>query len=60
MSADPKDQIRHAGKILLNRWDEECDLTEKEIAICLYESINEWLEEEIVEFEADFSPEEDE
>lgn len=59
MSADPKDQIRHEGKCLLNRWSEECDLECTEIAKALYESINEWMEEDIVDFEADFEIEDD-
>ena len=59
MSADPRDQIRHEGKVLLNRWSEECDLDDIQVAKALYESINDWLEEDVIEFEADFDAEED-
>ena len=60
MSAEAKDQIRHEGKCFLNRWDKECDLTALQIAKCVFESINEWLEEDIIEFDPDPDPEEDE
>ena len=42
---------------MLNRWDQECDLEAMQIAKALYESINEWLEEDVVEFECDFDDE---
>jgi len=53
MSAEAKDQVRHEAKMLLNRWDEESDLDEKQIAKSVLEGVNEWLEEEIVEFDSD-------
>lgn len=53
MSADPKDQVRHETKVLLNRWDQECDLDEKQIAKSVLEGVDEWLEEEVVEFSSD-------
>lgn len=53
MSADPKDQVRHETKVLLNRWDQECDLDEREIAKSVLEGVDEWLEEEVVEFNSD-------
>ncbi len=53
MSAEAKDQVRHEAKMLLNRWDEESDLDEKQIAKSVLEGINEWLEEEVVEFDSD-------
>ncbi len=46
-------QIRHEAKMLLNRWDEECDLDEKQIAKSVLEGVNEWLEEEVIEFDSD-------
>ncbi len=48
-----QDQIRHEAKMLLNRWDEECDLDEKQIAKSVLEGVNEWLEEEVIEFDSD-------
>lgn len=53
MSAEAKDQVRHEAKMLLNRWDDESDLDEKQIAKSVLEGVNEWLEEEIVEFDSD-------
>ena len=59
---DPKDQIRHESKMLVNRWDAECDLDEYAIAKAVMEGLNEWLEEDIFEFdsEIEFEEEEDE
>ena len=59
MSAEAKDQVRHEAKMLLNRWDDESDLDEKQIAKSVLEGVNEWLEEEIVEFNSDIDLEED-
>lgn len=53
MSAEAKDQVRHEAKMLLNRWDDESDLDERQIAKSVLEGVNEWLEEEIVEFNSD-------
>lgn len=56
-----KEQIIHETKVLLNRWDAECDLDDLDIAKAVMEGINDWLEEEIFEFEPmDFEFEEEE
>jgi hypothetical protein len=57
---DPRDQIRHEAKVLLNRWDAECDLDEITISKSVMEGINEWLEEEVFEFGWEFELEEEE
>jgi len=57
---DPRDQIRHEAKVHLNRWDAECDLDELTISKSVMEGINEWLEEEVFEFEWDIELEEEE
>lgn len=59
MSAGVKKQIKHETKALLNRWSEECDLDEVQIAKSVFKAINKWLDELVVEFEAEFDPEED-
>jgi len=59
MSAGVKKQIKNETKALLNRWSEECDLEDVQIAKAVYKAVNKWLDEEVVEFEADFDPEED-
>lgn len=53
MSTSAQDQIRHEAKVLLNRYSEECDLEDKQIVKCVMEGIDEWLEEDVVEFEPD-------
>jgi len=47
---DPKDQIIHETKVLLHRWDAECDLDEIGIAKAVMLGINDWLEREVAEF----------
>lgn len=62
MSVDPsKDQIRHETKTHLARWTEETDLDDHEIAQCYLDAINEWLEDDVVEFdsEIDLDPDQD-
>ena len=61
---DPRDQIIHETKVLLHRWDAECDLDEIGVAKAVMLGINDWLEEEVAEFEFEiefeFEDEEDE
>jgi len=60
MSAGVKKQIKNETKALLNRWSEECDLEDIQIAKAVFKGVNKWLDELVVEFEADFDSEEDE
>ena len=53
MSAEAKKQIRNETINLLNRYQEESDLDEEELVKACTDGINEWLNEEIVSFEAD-------
>jgi len=53
MSTSPQDQIRHETKILLNRYDEECDLDDMQIIKCVKKGIKEWLEEDVIDFDPD-------
>lgn len=60
MSAGVKKQIKNETKALLNRWTEECDLEEVQIAKAVFKGVNKWLDEMVVEFEAEFDLEEEE
>ena len=60
MSAGVKKQIKNETKALLNRWTEECDLEEVQIAKAVFKAVNKWLDEMVVEFEAEFDLEEEE
>jgi hypothetical protein len=60
MSAGAKKKIKSETKALLNRWSEECDLEEVQIAKAVLKAVNKWLDEMVVEFEADFDIEEEE
>lgn len=55
-----KDQIIHEAKVLLQRWDAECDLDEIEIAKAVMLGINDWLERQVAEFEFEIEFEEEE
>ena len=57
---DPKDQIMHETKVLLNRWDAECDLDEIGVAKAVMLGINDWLEKEVVEFDFEIEFEDEE
>ena len=43
---------------MLNRWIEESDIEDVELAKIAVNDLNEWLDEERVEFEADFEVDE--
>lgn len=43
---------------MLNRWIEESDIEDVELAKIAVNDLNEWLDEESVEFEADFEVDE--
>jgi hypothetical protein len=57
---DAKDQIIHETKVLLNRWDAECDLDEIGVAKAVMLGINDWLERQVVEFEFEIEFEDEE
>ena len=59
---DPKEQIIHETKVLLHRWDAECDLDEINLAKAVMLGINDWLERTVAEFdfEIEFEFEEEE
>ena len=55
----PEQQFKTAHRALLNRWIEESDIDDLRIADIAKEDVEEWLKEEVVEFECDMDLEED-
>jgi hypothetical protein len=58
MKPTPHEQFKRAHRALLNRWIEESDIEDVELAKIAVNDLNEWLDEESVEFEADFEVDE--
>ena len=50
----------HEVKALLHRWSEESDLEDHELLQCISDALNEYFDEDVVEFESDIDLEEDE
>ena len=50
---ESKRKCTHELKALFHRWEEESDLESEEIMECLSDAIDEYYEEDVVEFEAD-------
>ncbi len=46
----PKEQVKNEFKAVLNRWFEESDLDVEELSACGVEAIEEWLDEDTIEF----------
>jgi hypothetical protein len=53
-------QLIHEFKTLFHRWEEESDMEQHEILECLGEAVDEYYDEEVVDFECDMELEEDE
>ena len=56
----PHQQFKNEHRALLNRWVEESDIEDTDMAKIAMSDIEEWLNEEIVDFESDIKLEEDE
>ena len=52
-SLTPHEQFRRAHRALLNRWLEESDIDDLEMAKIATKDIEEWLDEDVVEFKPD-------
>ncbi len=50
---DAKRKCTHEVKALFHRWEEESDLDSNEILECVSEAVDEYYEEEEVEFESE-------
>ena len=49
----PHQQFKNEHRALLNRWLEESDIEDTEMAKIVMSDIEEWLDEDVVEFECD-------
>lgn len=55
----PHQQFKNEHRALLNRWVEESDIEDTEIAKIAMEDIEDWLDEDVVDFECDMVLEDD-
>jgi len=52
-------QCIHELKALFHRWEEESDLEQDDILDCVKDALNEYYQEDVIEFESDIDLEED-
>jgi len=55
----PHQQFKNEHRALLNRWLEESDIEDTEMAKIVMSDIEEWLDEDVVEFECDMAFDDD-
>lgn len=60
MKQTPEQKFKVEHRALLNRWVEESDIEDYRISEIALEDVNEWLEEEVVDFDSDINLEEEE
>ena len=53
-------QLIYEVKALLRRWELESDLLQEEIITCLKDGVNEYYQEDVVDFDSDMDLGEDE
>ena len=53
-------QLIHEVKVLLRRWELESDLLQEEMIACLKDGVNEYYQEDIVDFDSEIDLGEDE
>ena len=56
----PHQQFKNEHRALLNRWLEESDIEDTDMAKIVLSDIEEWMDEEVVDFECDISLDDDE
>jgi hypothetical protein len=56
----PHQQFKNEHRALLNRWLEESDIEDHDMAKIVLADIEEWMDEEVIEFECDIDLEDDE
>ena len=49
----PHQQFKNEHRAMLNRWLEESDIDDTDMAKIVLDDVNEWLDDEVVEFESD-------
>jgi hypothetical protein len=52
-------QCIHELKALFHRWEEESDLEQDDILDCTKDALNEYYDEDVIEFESDIDEEEE-
>jgi len=57
---DAKRQFIHELKNLIHRWSEESDLEDSDLLNCMNDAVDEYFEEDVVDFKCDIELEEDE
>jgi len=55
----PSRQLIHEFKALFHRWEEESDMEQHEILECLGDAVDEYYDEEIVDFESEIELDEE-
>ena len=53
-------QCIHELKALFHRWEEESDLEQQDILDCVKDALNEYYDEDVIEFESEIDEEDDE
>ena len=53
MTETPHQKFKNEHRALLNRWLEESDIEDLEMAKIAVDDINEWLGEDVLEFESE-------
>ena len=56
----PHQQFKNEHRALLNRWLEESDIDDQEMAQIALTDVEEWMDEEVVGFDCDNDHEDDE
>ena len=57
---DTHQQFKNEHRALLNRWLEESDIEDHDMAKIVLTDIEEWMDDEVIEFESDIDLEDDE
>ena len=53
-------QCIHELKALFHRWEEESDLEQQDILDCVSDALNEYYDEDVIEFDSEIDEEDDE
>ena len=56
----PHQQFKNEHRALLNRWLEESDIEDHDMAKIVLTDIEEWMDDEVIKFESDIDLEDDE
>tara|TARA_B100000902_G_scaffold142720_1_gene140301 strand:+ start:393 stop:590 length:198 start_codon:yes stop_codon:yes gene_type:complete len=56
----PHQQFKNEHRALLNRWLEESDIDDQEMAQIALNDVEEWMEEEVMDFESEIDLDDDE